>query len=304
MINQNLFMPINEELSERLHNVVISLVADIDKDMVTRYAKAVLQNHVDFRFKNTVQTKYKEQYGEVLTIPDIALLILECCILRQVLITEEKSESIKAQYSLMVRNCAVARKGKWNGIVCAKWLIDIFNYYEKYSNNVEVGAVSYNSLLTSVVPNTQWNETGLEITEPNVFNQIRSLCVAGIRGKFNAYVESPEFRDIGNPYAQVYVLVKKMVSEWKWQYVSSSPVEKLIDALDDDYKKRKKLSKIVVDVLSGVAKEFIVMPNEASSILLLRINDGKDTTLDDRMFSVLEFGVYLYYEMLLENFNN
>ncbi len=304
MINQNLFMPITEELSEHLHNVVISLVAEMDKDMVTRYAKAVLQNHVDFRFKNTVQTKYKEQYGEVLTIPDIALLILECYILRQVLRTEDKPESIKAQYSLIVRNCAVARKGKREGIVCAKWLIDIFNYYEKYSNNVEVDAVSYNSLLTSVVPNTQWNETGLEIAEPNVFNQIRSLCVVGMRGKFNAYVENHVFRNIGNPFAQVYVLVKKMVSEWKWQYVSSSPVEKLIEALGDDYKKRKMLSKIVADVQSGVAKDYIVKPKEASSILLLRINEGKNTALDDRMFSVLEFGVYLYYEMLLENYNN
>ena len=64
------------------------------------------------------------------------------------------------------------------------------------------------------------------------------------------------------------------------------------------------LSKIVADVQSGVAKDYIVKPNEASSILLLRINDGKNTALDDRMFSVLEFGVYLYYEMLLENFNN
>ena len=52
MINQNLFMPITEELSEHLHNVVISLVAEMDKDMVTQYAKAVLQNHVDLLLKS------------------------------------------------------------------------------------------------------------------------------------------------------------------------------------------------------------------------------------------------------------
>lgn len=303
-INKHLFVPIPDDLAEHLQEVVGNHISEVTAETVTNYAKATFRNQVDWKFKNTVQTKYKEQFGGILTLPNIVYLILEGYTLRQTVQSDAIDSSSKARFSLIVKNCAVTRKGNWDGIICSKWLIDIYGYYEEYSKKKVINTVANNSLLKAVVPKTQWTETGLEIMEKAVYDQVRSLCAGGVRGKLNWYVMSPEFKNISSPYVKVYLLVKKMVKEWNWKYISDSPVEKIRDALGEDAKKRKQLVKIVSDVTTVIAKEQIVKPSEGSSILLSRIAEGKNTILDERMFSALEFGVYLYYELLLETFNS
>ena len=303
-INKYLFMPIPGDLIEQLQDVVVNHISGMTAKTLTNYAKAAFMNQVDWTFKNTIQTKYKEQFGGTLTLPYIVYLVLEGYTLRQAVQSDAIDSSSKAKYSLIVKNCAVARKGKWDGIICSKWLIDVYGYYEEYSKKKVINTVANNSLLNAVVPKTQWTETGLGITEKAVYDQIRSLCVGGVREKLNWYVMSPEFKKISSPYVKAYQLAKKMVKEWNWKYISESPVEIMRGALGENRNKRKQLGKIVAEVTTGIAKEHLVTPSEGSSILLSRIIEGKNNMLDKRMFSALEFGVYLYYELLLETFNS
>lgn len=303
-INKQLFVPIPEDLVNHLQEVVVNLVSVITAEKVTKYAKAVFRNQVEWTFKNDIQAKYKEQFGGALTLPNIVYLILEGYTLRQTVQTDTIDVSSRAMFSLIVRNCAVTRKGIWDGIVCSEWLIEIYGYYNEYSKKKVISAVANNNLIKALVPKTQWVDTGLDITEKAVYDQIRSLCANGVRGKLNWYVGSPDFKNMSSPFAKAYMLAKKMVMEWNWKYISESPVEKMRYALGENAKKRKQLGKMVTDVTSGIAKEHIIIPKEGSSLLLARISTGKDTSLDERMFSALEFGVYLYYELLLETFNS
>lgn len=304
LINSNLFVPIPDELEGQLHDVVASHVSEVTAEMVTKYAKAVFENQVDWTFKNVIQTKYKEQFGESLTMPNIVFLILEGYTLRQTIESDAIDSSSKAKFSLIVKNCAVIRKGHWDGIVCSKWLIDIYSYYGVYSKKKVINNVAYYNLLKVVTSKTQWAETGLEITEKAVYGQIRSLCASGVRGELNWYIRSLEFKNINSPFVKAYLLANKMVKEWNWKYISDSPIDKLRVALGEETKKRKQLGKIVDEVTAGIANEQLVKSSEGSSILLSRIAEGKNTMLDERLFSALEFGVYLYYELLLETFNS
>lgn len=302
-INKHLFMPIPEDLAEHLQEVVLNHISGVTAEMVTNYAKAAFRNQVDWKFKNTVQSKYKEQFGGILTLPNVVYLILEGYTLRLTVESDAIDSGSKAKYSLIVKNCAVTRKGDWDGIVCSKWLIELYGYYDEYSRKKVINNVVYKNLLNSVTSKSQWTETGLDITEKAVYDQIRSLCASGVRGELNWYINH-EFKSISSPFAKAYILAKKMVKEWNWKYISDSPIEKLRVALGDESKKRKQLGKIVEEVTTGVAKEQIVKSVEGSSILLARIAEGKNTMLDERMFTALEFGLYLYYELLLETFNS
>lgn len=296
-------MPIPEDLAEHLQEVVLNHISGVTAEMVTNYAKAAFRNQVDWKFKNTVQTKYKEQFGGILTLPNVVYLILEGYTLRLTVESDAIDSGSKAKYSLIVKNCAVTRKGDWDGVVCSKWLIELYGYYDEYSRKKVINNVVYKNLLNSVTSKSQWTETGLDITEKAVYDQIRSLCASGVRRELNWYINH-EFKSISSPFAKAYILAKKMVKEWNWKYISDSPIEKLRVALGDESKKRKQLGKIVEEVTTGVAKEQIVKSVEGSSILLARIAEGKNTMLDERMFTALEFGLYLYYELLLETFNS
>ena len=151
---------------------------------------------------------------------------------------------------------------------------------------------------------SNWDETGLEISDTDIYDQIRSLCVDGVHGKLNEFVSSFGYQNLSSPYTQVYVLVEKMVKEWNWKYISSCPVEIIRESLGDNAKKRKSLGKIVADVRAEIVNGQLFKPKEVSSVLLSCLYHGESSALDEQKFSVLEFGVYLYFEMLLETFND
>lgn len=302
-INAQLFVPIEETVAEQLHEVTILLTADVDTAMVENYMRAFFKNDSDRSFRRLFCEKYKEQYNTPLTLPSIAYLILEAYFIRQCFESETVSEGLKLQISYIVKNLAVLRKGNWEGVICAEWILDLYRYSDKHACKPANGSVSFNQIINTVLPCDRWDATGLDINNPDIYNQLRSLSVAGIRGKFSAYVESNAFTCICNPFVQVYKLVVKMVKEWNWKYISNNPVEKLISVMGDNAKKRKKLSNIVDAIRENLKDAEIVEPTMMSSVLLRKIQNNKNCGIEGCSFSVLEFGVYLYYELLLESYN-
>ena len=302
-INKHLFVPVSDDLVTNLQVVIENYVTELTSELVTKYAKAIFNNQVDWNFRNVIQIKYEELFGSSLIIPNIIYLILEGYTLKQMILSDLVDVNSKAKFSLIVRNCAVIRKGDWNGIVCSKWLIYTYEYYGEFCKNKVINNVEYDSLLKAVVSKTQWEDTCLEIENKSIYEQIRSLCASGIRGKLNCYTKSQEFVNISSPYTKAYLLAKKMVKEYSWKYISESPVNKLRNALGENAKKRKQLGKIIAEMTAEIDKEQLVKPSEGSSILLSCIIDGGGE-MNEKMFSALEFGIYVYYEFQLESFNN
>ena len=303
-INALLFVPIEEKLAEQLHEVTTLLTADVDTDMVEDYTRAFFKKEVDWNFRKLFSGKYEEQYNKTLSLPSIAYLVLEIYFVRQCIESEAVSESLRLQISYIVKNFAVLKKGNWEGIICAEWILDIYLFSDKHACVPAKSSVSFNQIIKAVLPCGRWDATGLDINNPGIYNQLRSLSAAGIRGKFSAYVESDTFTGISNPFEQVYKLVVKMVREWNWKYISNNPVEKLKSVMGDNAKKRKKLSNIVDAVRENLKDSEVVMPTMKSSVLLRKIQDNNYCGIEGCSFSVLEFGVYLYYELLLESYND
>ena len=163
-----------------------------------------------------------------------------------------------------------------------------------------VSTCSYADLIVDVIPYDNWEDTALNLNDPNIFSQIRSLCAAGIQGCLSFYVEGKSFKSMSSPFAQMYSLVIRMVKDWKWRFIAASPVGKLKKVFGSNTKKRKSLSNIVSDIKVSLPETQIIKPSMSSSVLLKRIYGGTTTTIDGTLFSLLEFGVYLYYEMVLE----
>lgn len=299
-INEHIFLPLDEEIYEQLNKVSSSLVATIDDALFTSSVFAILQNKCCSKFKVKFQLKFKEMFGESLELPSIVYLILQTYVLLLVFQTEAISNSKKAYYSLIVRNYIVLRKGSWSGLICQNWMVSMCSYYKKYATKTLDTSKSYSELLNVVVPCDNWIDTALDISDLNIYNQLRSLCAAGYRGRLSYYIESETFVSVDNPFVQIYLLVTKMVTEWNWKYMSSNPLIKLTEVFAANGKKRKKLSKIVDDIYGCLKESELYKPSEASSVLLKSIFSKEYYGLQDQMFSVLEFGVYLYYELLLE----
>ena len=66
-INSYLFVPISEELAGQLQAIIATQISEMTAETVTKFAKSVFKNQEDWTFKNTIQTKYKEQFGGTLS---------------------------------------------------------------------------------------------------------------------------------------------------------------------------------------------------------------------------------------------
>ncbi len=302
-INAHLFVPIEESLTEQLRDVTNLLTADVDSNMIESYTQAFFKNEADWNFRMLFNKKYKELYNESLALPNIVYQVLEFYFIRQCMDSDTVDSGMKLQISYIVKNFAILRKGNWEGIICPKWILYIYHYSNIHACKPANGSVNYNQIINAVLPCGRWDATGLDINNQDIYNQLRSLSAAGIRGKFSAYVESNTFTGLDNPFIQVYKLEVKMVNEWNWKYISNNPVKKLKNVMGDNAKKRKKLRNIVDTIRENLKEEELIKPTMRSSVLLKKIQDNKNCGIEGYSFSVLEFGIYLYYELLLESYN-
>ena len=210
-INAHLFVPMEETLIEQLHKVIIQLTADVDTDMIENYTRAFFKNEADWSFKRLIGQKYEEQYGKALSLPSIVYIVLEVYFVRQCIQSDTVDVGLKLQFSYIVKNFAVLRKGSWEGVICPDWIINIFQYSDSHACKLADSGVNYSQIIETILPCSNWAQTGLDINNQEIFNQLRSLSAAGLRDRMNGYVESNAFKGMNNPFAQVYKIVVKMV---------------------------------------------------------------------------------------------
>lgn len=303
-INASLFVPISEDLASQLLDVAKKLVTNMDMNDVDNCSLAFFKHEISPSYKGKFKTQYKSTYGGDLNVPDVVFSILGTCQVLLFLQTESVNNDLKAKAALIVRNNAILRKGDWYGTLCPIWIESMYTYYPKYGNKVFTDINDYDSLLKAVVPHRTWSNTGLDINDSKTYNSLRHLCASVVRGRVSSFANTAAFKNLSNPFSRVYLLVSKMIKDWQWKYIDASPVKTIMAVLGNDSKKRKVLGKIVDDVKKELSASMIVIPKEKSSVLLSRIADDRNSEIDGRQFSVLEFGVYLFYELLLETYND
>lgn len=303
-INSCLYVPISEDLADRLLEVITNLVADLDANDVDICSRAFFKRDVSPSYEKKFKTQYNITYGEDLELPAVAFEVLEICQVLLLLQSDEVNDDLKAKYSLIVRNNAIWRKSDWYGVLCPIWIEKMYSYYPEYYRSEVKFYLNFDSLLETIVINGTWNDTGLDIYAQNTYNRLRSLCAFVMKGRVSAFSDTTAFTSLSSPFAQVYLLVVKMVRDWKWKYIEASPVKIIISVMGKNAKKRKELGKITKDVKKELPITSIVAPVEKSSVLLARVSEDCNTEIDEQRFSVLEYGVYLYYELLLETYND
>ena len=302
-IDRHLFVPLGDELAEQLNEISSSMMKDYNIFVFENYVRDFFEGNVSRSFMRSFNLAFEKKYGEMLYLPSIVYVILEFYLVFLVIQSVNEEASTKLKLSYVVKNYAVMRKMSGKEVLCPDWVLKIY-YFNERNKTKPVTHVSYSQLLDSVTPFNSWEKTGIDVNNDEIFHQLRSLCIAGYRGKLNEFVSRQSFKELNSPFAQVYLLVSKMVKEWHWEYVAASPVRVILDYFGEKAKKRKKLSKIVDEVLENISTTDMVKPSMKSSILLSGLAGGKSSCLDNSMFTVMEFGVYLYNELLLEYFNN
>ena len=299
-----MYIPIHEDVSVQLLNVINTLCPILETNDVHNCIQAFFRKEVCSLYKGKFQTQYKNIYGENLILPNIVFKVLETCQVLALLQSDDVEDDQKTKISLIIRNNAVWRKEDWNGVLCPMWIEKMYTYYPKYGIKDIAGNYNFDSLLQAIVPHNTWNDTDLDINAQKTYNQLRSLCKSVVREQVEDFANTTDFKCLLSPFTQVYLLVSKMVAEWHWKYIDLSPVKMIIAAMGDNVNGCKMLSGIVSDLKKELSGTSIVVPKEKSSVLLLRIHEDMNMELDVRKFSVLEFGVYVYYELLLENYND
>lgn len=303
VIDTQLFVPIDHDEADQLHEVSVQIADKLDVETAENLVLGFLKGDVIYDFKQSFRKKWLELYGQILNVPTMIYTILELYVIRLSILSEVVTDCEKVKISFAVRNAAILKRKKWQEVMCHEWLMEIFTYADNHKQQ-PIKTQPYNVLIDAVMSSNYWTESGLDFSQNDIYIQLRSLCVAGMREKVNSYVGGTEFKSLSGPFVKTYMIVQRMINDWKWMYIEPSPVSKLIEILGKDVKKKRNLSNISNDIRTSLSATQIIIPKMKSSVLLKKLYDGDSSEIDDMMFSSLEFGVYLYYELLLETYKD
>ena len=114
VINALLFVPIEDGFADRLHDVSMSFMNDLDFGLVEGYTRSFIQNEISLSFKGLFNTKFKEKYNESLLVPDIVYLVLETYVIYLAVQSDTFDVESRFEFSLIVKNTSVLRKGNWD----------------------------------------------------------------------------------------------------------------------------------------------------------------------------------------------
>lgn len=303
-INAHLFIPLDGKIIERLQYNVMQLLLEADINMVEDCTYSFFINVVSPDFRNSFDMNYQKLYKDSLFLPDIVYVILEIFFVRKCIEADDISANVRRKYSCVVRNFAVLLKGRWSNLKCSDWVIGMYKYSNVDIDKSKHTGTPSQSFLNSILPYDNWDDTGLDISNINIFRQIHDLCIVATKNHFNNFIDSFAFLKYSSPFVRVYMLFCKMMNNYDWKYLSIEPPKIIISTMGKASTEKKKFRRIVDIIRNELNSDDLYKPTMKSSVLLRKVFSNYHCGIEECMFSVLEFGIYLYYELLLESYND
>lgn len=302
MLNEVVVTPYNPDVTSRLADICDNCAENVAVMELDSYIKAFVLNQPDMDFKEEVEGKYAEQYpdDESIVLPPIFTIVLSQYIVYKA-ITEYMGEQDQATASLMVMNYMLYRKGSLTRLILPDYIKGMYSKIDEYVSNLNTLSLDgdYNHL-RGLMENPAYLTQNVNNAE--LSDEIRRMALTTYRyhqqSLINKYVKEEETL----PYVKVYKFLYELMTKAPWKYVKNDVVNLLKEIVSVDGLRKTATIDSIVSELSNAEVELPYNAREKSSLLLRYVSkeDEVPDEIKSRRLTVLEFGVYLYYELLLE----
>lgn len=301
LLNGVVVTPYDATITERLTEVCDNFAEKVTVETIDRYVQAFVYNRPDMDFKQKVEEKYAELYPEedAVVLPPLFTIVLSQYISLKA-ITQIMTGRNQATASLKLMNYMLYRKGSLTRLILPNNIKPMFwkmDAYISQQDNIAVdGGYKY---LGNILSDPAFLDGHYQ--EEEVKKEVRKMAKMTELYNRQRIVELHASKKADNPFVRVYNLILDLFEHNKWLFLKHDIVTTLNVVLSDEEKKKSSSIENIVNELVAAEVEVFEEAEEAS--LLLRYVSKEEQVpmeLKTRRLTVMEFGVYLYYEVLLE----
>ena len=218
------------------------------------------------------------------------------------MVMEEEDELKKSILATIFMNYILAVRGCFNKLTHAEIMIQLYdyhisNYIEKNDKIETDGEISIIEMIASA-------DSVVEILtdEENVDKQLKSIAKQASLYRYKRIIEETEIKSIGDPFLRVYKGLSDLIGNMDYLFYNVDVIDMINSLLTtEEQSKRKKLDSIISKISEKVNEE---LEYYTSSSIMIRLIDGDKSLfmkgLRNQSFSIKEFAIYLYFELLLE----
>lgn len=218
------------------------------------------------------------------------------------MVMEEEDELKKSILATIFMNYILAVRGCYNKLPYAEIMVQLYDYHisnyieknDKIETDEEISIIEVIASADSVVENLT--------DEENVDKQLKSIAKQASLYRYKRIIEGIEIKSIEDPFLRVYKGLSDLIDSMDYLFYNVDVIDMINSLLTaEEQSKRKKLGLIISKISENVDEEWEYY---TSSSIIIRLIDGDAsffmTGLKNQSFSIKEFAIYLYFELLLE----
>lgn len=303
LLNEVVVTPYDSDITSRLTTVCDTMADDVTVDNIDRYIVSFVFNKPDWEVKKEVEGKYAEMYAdeEALVLPPLFAIVLSQYI--TIVAISTKLEGMdQATASLILMNYMLYRKGTLTRLILPGHIAEMYYKLDHYIQSQDkIDASGDQQHLKELL--AQPNYLAEHYDDEEVKREVREIAKMAVLYKRQFIISEYKTKNRTNTFVKVYEYLSDVVEESKWLFMENDVKQILQEIVSEEEQKKQATIEGIVNELIKAKVSLPYERIEESSLLLRYVN--RDEAIPDEITSkrltVMEFGVYVYYELLLEH---
>ena len=303
LLNEVVVTPYDPEITNRLAKICDAMVDEVMVENIDRYIASFVYNKPDGEIKQEVEEKYSEMYPEEdpLVLPPLFTIVLSQYITLEAINTKLEGMN-QATASLILMNYMLYRKGTLTRLILPNHIAEMYGKLDAYIEEQDtINCGKEQNHLGDILSNPDYLIK--HYNDADVQREVREMAKMSILFKQQAIAAKYQQENQKNIFVKVYEYLKDIIKESQWLFMRNDVKHILLEVVSEEEQKKQTT---IEGVVGELIKAEVTLPYEtpeASSLLLKYIikEEPIPVEIKSKRLTVMEFGVYVYYELLLEH---
>jgi len=302
MLNEVVVTPYDAKITSQLATVCDAMAEEVSVYNIDRYIQSFVFNKPDWELKKEVEEKYAEMFPEEekLILPPLFAIVLAQNMTFDA-VTNKMVGQDRAVASLILMNYMLYRKGSLTRLILPNHIAEMFFKLDDFI--FEKDTIGKGDELKSIGNILSTPDYLIEhYNQDEVRKEVREMAKMATLYKRQAIIEKYRKQRTKSLYVKVYEYLSEVIEQTNWLFMKNDVKQLLTEIISEEEQKKQATIEGIVNELMKVGVKLPYETLEESSLLLKYIKKGPiPVELKNKRLTVMEFGVYVYYEILLEH---
>lgn len=302
MLNEVVVTPYDAKITSQLATVCDAMAEEVSVYNIDRYIQSFVFNKPDWELKKEVEEKYAEMFPEEekLILPPLFAIVLAQNMTFDA-VTNKMVGQDRAVASLILMNYMLYRKGSLTRLILPNHIAEMFFKLDDFiSEKDTIGKGDELKCIGNILSTPDYLIE--HYNQDEVRKEVREMAKMATLYKRQAIIEKYRKQRTKSLYVKVYEYLSEVIEQTNWLFMKNDVKQLLTEIISEEEQKKQATIEGIVNELMKVGVKLPYETLEESSLLLKYIKkDPIPVELKNKRLTVMEFGVYVYYEILLEH---